>query len=198
MKIVLATNNTGKLTEMRALLHTSNHQIVSQSDYDIPAAQEDGNSFAENALKKARHTSRLTGLLAIADDSGLEVDYLGGKPGHHSARYAGENASDTENTEKLLDALQGVPTAQRSARFHCVMALVKYADDSDSDSAPTLFHGYWEGRIADTPAGRNGFGYDSIFYITTLGCTSAELSPPIKNKQSHRGQALRQLRQHLI
>ena len=194
MKIVLATNNTGKLTEMRALLHASNHQIVSQSDYDIPAAQEDGNSFAENALKKAHHASRLTGLLAIADDSGLEVDYLGGKPGLHSARYAGENASDAENIEKLLGALQGVPIAQRSARFHCVMSLVKYADDTVS----SLFHGCWEGRIADTPAGRNGFGYDSIFYITALGCTSAELSPPIKNKQSHRGQALRQLRQHLI
>ncbi len=193
MKIVLATSNLGKLKEIRALLQ-DHHQISNQAEYDIPAAPENGNSFAENALQKARHASRLTRLTVIADDSGLEVDYLGGKPGIHSARYGGENATDQENIDKLLSALRGVPTAQRNARFHCVIALLKDADDP----APALFHGCWEGRIADEPMGNNGFGYDAVFYIPDLGYTSAELPATIKNKYSHRGQALRQLRQYLI
>ncbi len=194
MNIVLATSNVGKLKEIRSLLQGSAHQFSMQSQYAVPEVLEDGNSFAENALKKARHASRFTGLVAIADDSGLEVDYLGGKPGIHSARYAGENATAQANTEKLLSALQGVPTAQRTARFHCVIAMVSAADDCH----PALFYGCWQGRISDTAVGGNGFGYDPVFYLAELGCTSAELSAAIKNKHSHRGQALRQLRQQLL
>lgn len=194
MKIVLASGNAGKIKELQALLSDLDYQITAQSDYGIGEADENGISFVENALIKARHASLHTGLVAIADDSGLEVDYLEGKPGIHSARYAGKNATAQENIDKLLAALHGVPPANRQARFHCVIALVKYADDPN----PTIFHGCWEGRIADTAAGNNGFGYDSVFYIPDLGCTSAQLSPLLKNKNSHRGKALRQLRQQLL
>ena len=194
MKIVLATGNPGKIKELQILLSDSDYEITAQFDYGVGDADENGISFVENALIKARHASLHTGLAAIADDSGLEVDYLGGKPGIHSARYAGENATDQENIDKLLAALQGVPLENRNARFHCVIALVKCADDPN----PAIFHGCWEGRIADTPAGNNGFGYDSVFYIPDLGCTSAELPASVKNKNSHRGKALRQLRRQLI
>ncbi len=194
MKIVLATGNPGKIKELQTLLRDSDHEITAQIDYGVGDADENGISFVENALIKARHASLHTGLAAIADDSGLGVDYLGGKPGIHSARYAGENATDQENIDKLLAALQGVPLENRNARFHCVIALVKCADDPN----PAIFHGRWEGRIADTPMGNNGFGYDSVFYIPDLGCTSAELPASVKNKNSHRGKALRQLRRQLI
>lgn len=194
MNIVLATGNPGKIKELQALLNDSDYQLTTQYDYGVSDADENGISFVENALIKARHASLHTGLSAIADDSGLEVDYLAGKPGIHSARYAGENATDQENVDKLLGALQGVPPENRAARFHCVIAWVKCADDAN----PAIFHGCWEGRIADTSAGSNGFGYDSVFYVPDLGCTSAELSASQKNENSHRGQALRQLRQQLI
>ena len=194
MKIVLATNNPGKIKELQTLLRDSDHEITSQRDYSVGDADENGATLVENALIKARHASRHTGLVAIADDSGLEVDYLGGRPGVHSARYAGENATPQDNIEKLMGALDGVAAQFRGARFRCVIAMVQDAHDP----APAIFHGCWDGRIADAPAGNNGFGYDSVFYIPDLGCTAAELPASVKNKHSHRGKALRQLRQQLI
>lgn len=194
MKIVLATSNPGKLKEFQALLQHSDFEISIQSDYGVIDADETGITFAENALIKARHASQQTGLCAIADDSGLEVDYLNGGPGIYSARFAGKGATDKENREKLLAALQGVPTEARKARFQCVIAMVRNADDPD----PVFCRGCWEGQITEVPSGENGFGYDSVFYIPEFGCTSAELSPRDKNKNSHRGKALRLLREQLV
>lgn len=194
MKVVLATSNPGKLKEIRALFAGSDYEFVNQSEYDIPEAIESGNNFAEIALLKSRHACKLIDLPAIADDSGLEVDYLEGKPGIHSARYAGEKASDAENIEKLLNAMRGVPTEKRTACFRCIIAMVERHDNHKF----LITRGHWEGRIAEEPAGENGFGYDSIFYIPELGCTSAELSSEIKNKNSHRGLALRLLKEHLL
>jgi XTP/dITP diphosphohydrolase len=194
MKLVLATSNPGKLAEIRSLLKGLDHEVVSQSDYGVVDAVENGQSFTENALIKARHANVHTSLPAIADDSGLEVDYLEGKPGIYSARYAGEGATDAENIEKLLNELNGVPFENRTARFHCVITLVKGIDDPD----PLICHGLWEGVIAESPSGDNGFGYDPVFFIPELGCTSAKLPPAIKNKHSHRGQALQKLLQLLL
>ncbi len=194
MKIILATGNPGKLKELQALLSDSDYKISAQSEYGIADADENGSSFVENALIKARHASLHSGLAAIADDSGLEVDYLGGKPGIYSARYAGASATDRDNIDKLLGALDGVATAKRGARFHCVIAMVKTADDP----APIICHGVWPGRIAESAAGANGFGYDAVFDVPELGCTAAELSPAIKNQHSHRGKALQALRRQLL
>ena len=149
-------------------------------------------SFVENAILKARHASAATGLPAIADDSGIEVDALKGKPGIYSARYAGPDANDQSNNEKLLDALTGVPDAERSARFQCVIVFIRHAEDP----MPFISQGTWEGCILHTPEGENGFGYDPLFYVPTHECASALLDPLTKNAISHRGQALHHLLAH--
>ncbi len=194
MKIVLASSNQGKLVELSRLLKLRGITIVPQSDFSIEDAVEDGDTFTENALIKARHASLHSGLPAIADDSGLAVDYLHGEPGIRSARYSGKHATDHKNIDKLLLALQDVSEQHRAARFHCVIAMVREPDDND----PMICHGKWQGRIAQSRAGSNGFGYDPVFYVPALGCTSAELSLSIKNKHSHRAKALQQLKARLI
>ena len=194
MKLVLASSNPGKLKEIRKLLSGSGNEIVNQAELGIDDAMEDGNSFTENALIKARHASIHSGLAALADDSGLEVDFLEGEPGMYSARYAGPDASDDDNIRKLLNNLEGVPEQQRTARFHCIIALVL----NPTDENPVLCHGIWEGRILDCRIGDNGFGYDPVFYVPELGCTSASLTPEIKNSHSHRAMALKKLAAHLL
>jgi len=186
-KIVLASGNPGKIREIQALL--AEHPIVPQSDFSISDAEETGTTFVENAIIKARHAAKLSGLPAIADDSGLVVDALDGAPGVYSARYAGPGSSDLDNLQKLLRELEGVPEAQRSARFICVLAFMKHG----ADPTPVIAQGVWEGRILTRPAGSNGFGYDPVFWVPTHQCASAELAPEVKNALSHRGQALRNL-----
>ncbi|MEE9446447.1 MAG: RdgB/HAM1 family non-canonical purine NTP pyrophosphatase [Arenicellales bacterium] len=193
MRIVLATGNQGKLKEMRAMLTDKNWQIIPQSDYDYPEAIEDGLSFVENAIIKARHACAHTGLPSIADDSGLEVDALMGAPGIYSARYAGEGASDTANLQKLLRALGDTPIAQRGARFRCVMVSMRH----EHDPSPIICEGSWAGRISFEPQGENGFGYDPIFYVPEHDCSSAQLSAEQKNIISHRGKALAALAEKL-
>lgn len=192
MKLVLASSNKGKLTEIIRILDRQYLQVVTQSELGIVDAVEDGVSFEENALKKARHASLQSGLPALADDSGLEVDCLNGEPGIHSARFAGENASDDDNIDKLLVRLSGTPDNQRGARFQCVIALVTSPDDQN----PIICKGSWEGRILSQRSGENGFGYDPVFLVTDLNCSSASLSPEQKNHYSHRSQALRQLKHY--
>ncbi len=187
--IVLATGNPGKAREMADLLAPLGWCILPQSELNVPEADETGLSFVENAILKARNACRHTGLPAIADDSGLEVDALHGAPGIHSARYAGPAADDRANVEKLLDALARVPETARSARFQCLMVYMRHAEDP----TPLICQGTWEGRILSAPRGSGGFGYDPVFYVPGRGCTSAELPPALKNRLSHRGQALRKL-----
>jgi XTP/dITP diphosphohydrolase len=186
-KIVLASGNPGKIREIQALL--ADHPIVPQSDFSIGDAEETGTTFVENAIIKARHAALHSGLPAIADDSGLVVDALDGAPGVYSARYAGPGSSDLDNLQKLLRDLDGVPEAQRSARFICVLVFMRHA----ADPTPMIAEGVWEGRILTRPAGSNGFGYDPVFWVPTHDCASAELPPEVKNALSHRGQALRSL-----
>ncbi|WP_435131714.1 XTP/dITP diphosphatase [Plesiomonas shigelloides] len=188
-KVVLATGNKGKVREMADLLAAFGLDVVAQSEFGIDSAEETGLTFIENAILKARHASRLTGLPAIADDSGLSVDCLGGAPGLYSARYAGENASDEENLQKLLATMQDIPDAERRARFHCVLVYLRHAEDP----TPIVCHGQWEGMITRAPAGQGGFGYDPIFFVPELGCTSAELTAEHKKAVSHRAQALKKL-----
>jgi XTP/dITP diphosphohydrolase len=185
--IVLASGNPGKVREINQMLEGLHLAVVPQSDFKVPDAEETGHSFVENALIKARNATRHTGLPAIADDSGLEVDYLNGAPGIYSARYAGKGASDERNLKKLLDDLEGVPEAERSARFQCLMVYLRH----EFDPTPIICQGTWEGRLLFEPRGKNGFGYDPIFFVPTHDCSSAELPPEVKNKLSHRGQALR-------
>ena len=192
-KIVLASNNAGKVREINQLLASERIEVVPQQAFNIPDAVEDGLSFVENAIKKARHASSLSGLPAIADDSGIEVDALSGAPGIYSARFAGADASDQENLQKLLDKLADVPEARRTARFQCLMVYMRHAEDP----TPLICQGTWEGRILFEPRGDNGFGYDPIFYVPTHDCSSAELPPEVKNSLSHRGQALQLLLQSL-
>lgn len=187
-RIVLASNNPGKLREIQALA-AGKLELLLQSDYAVPEVEETGLSFVENALLKARHAARHTGLPALADDSGLEVDALHGAPGIRSARYAGPGASDAENLQKLLQDLADIPEHQRRARFQCVVVYMKHAEDA----TPLICQGTWEGRILTAPRGENGFGYDPVFYVPTHHCSSAELPPAVKNSLSHRGKALRQL-----
>ena len=184
--LVLATGNPGKLREIAAMLKPLGWSVRTQGEWDIPDAVEDGLSFIENALIKARHAARLTGLPSLADDSGLAVDALGGAPGIYSARYA-DGAGDEANNRKLLEALADVPKAQRGAHFYCAMALVRSA----GDPAPLVAIGRWDGRIARQPSGGGGFGYDPLFLLPEEGCTSAELPAEVKNARSHRGRALR-------
>lgn len=187
--VVLATGNAGKVRELADLLADVGLDIVAQRTLGIDSAEETGLTFIENAILKARHAARQSGLPALADDSGLAVDALGGAPGIYSARYAGEDASDRDNLEKLLHALREVPAGQRQARFHCVLVYLRHADDP----TPLVCHGVWEGEIAQAPSGDGGFGYDPIFFIPALGCSAAQLSHEQKRTLSHRGQALRQL-----
>lgn len=188
-KIVLATGNQGKVREMADLLADFGFDVVAQSEFKVSEVAETGTTFIENAIIKARHAAKETGLAAIADDSGLEVDYLHGAPGIYSARYAGTHASDAENIEKLLEALKNVPEEQRTARFHCVLVLMRHADDP----TPIVCHGKWEGRILTQTQGSNGFGYDPLFWVPEEQCSSAQLEPMRKKQLSHRGQALKQL-----
>ncbi len=187
--VVLASGNAGKLREMRAILAGHPVEILSQADFDIPAAEEDGETFVANALIKARHAARLSGLPAIADDSGLEVDALEGGPGVHSARYAGPGAGDAANNALLLRELEGVAGAGRKARYRCALVFVREA----ADAAPILREASWEGRIAMAPGGSGGFGYDPLFIPDGERCTAAQLDVDAKNRVSHRGRALREL-----
>ncbi|MBV5309467.1 RdgB/HAM1 family non-canonical purine NTP pyrophosphatase [Chromatium okenii] len=188
--IVLASNNAGKVREIGQLLAGARIQVVPQREYGVGEVEETGLSFVENAIIKARHAAQISGLAAIADDSGIEVDALRGAPGIYSARYAGAGASDEANLIKLLADLDGLPDAERSARFQCVLVYLRHA----ADPMPLICQGTWEGQILTAPRGAHGFGYDPIFFVPTHGCSSAELDPAIKNQLSHRGQALRQLR----
>lgn len=191
--VVLATGNAGKVREMQALLEQAGISVRAQSDFAVTEAEETGLTFVENAILKARNASRQTGLPAIADDSGLEVDALGGEPGIYSARFAGAGASDADNIRKLLNSLEGLPQSERSARFRCVLVYLRHA----GDPAPLICQGTWEGRILHTPSGDGGFGYDPVFWIEALQCSSASLSKDDKNRLSHRGQAMRMLLEQL-
>lgn len=188
-EIVLASNNAGKLKEIQALLANKGLNVRPQSDFNVPDAIEDGLTFVENAIIKARHACKLTGHPSLADDSGLEVDFLRGLPGIHSARYAGEHASNETNNVKLLAALSGVEPSQRTARFQCVVVYMQH----ESDPTPIICQGTWEGIIAEKLSGQQGFGYDPLFIVPNQQCTSAELPADVKNQISHRGQALAKL-----
>lgn len=192
-QLVLASNNPGKAREIGEILADLQIQVHAQSEYGVPEAEETGLSFVENAILKARNAAEHSGLAAIADDSGLEVDALQGAPGIYSARYAGKDASDADNLNKLLADLEGVPEGQRSARFQCLMVYLRHG----ADPTPVICQGTWEGRIIDTPRGENGFGYDPVFFVPDQHCTAAELPPQLKNALSHRGQALQQLLKQL-
>jgi len=188
-RIVLASNNAGKVREFNQLLAGSELEVIPQSEFQVEEIEETGLTFVENALLKARNAAQHTGLPAIADDSGLEVDALEGAPGIYSARYAGAGASDRQNLEKLLEALKDVGDENRSARFQCLMVYMHHP----ADPTPMIFQGTWEGRILRAPQGSNGFGYDPVFYVPEQQCSSAELPSDLKNSLSHRGRALRQL-----
>ncbi|ERM59817.1 MULTISPECIES: XTP/dITP diphosphatase [Vibrio] len=188
-KIVLATGNQGKVREMADILSEFGFDVVAQSEFNVSEVAETGTTFIENAIIKARHAAKETGLPAIADDSGLEVDYLNGAPGIYSARYSGEGATDKQNIEKLLDAMQGVDVEKRTARFHCVLVLIRH----ENDPTPLVCHGKWEGRILTEEHGENGFGYDPVFFVPEDNCASAELESSRKKQLSHRGKALASL-----
>ncbi|PSW07810.1 non-canonical purine NTP pyrophosphatase [Photobacterium rosenbergii] len=188
-KLVLATGNQGKVKEMASLLADFGFDVVAQSDYNVSSVAETGTTFIENAIIKARHAAKETGLPAIADDSGLEVDYLKGAPGIYSARFAGIDASDEENLQKLLKEMEGVADEQRTARFHCVLVMMRH----ENDPTPLVCHGSWEGKILTETHGENGFGYDPIFWVPEDQCSSAELEPTRKKQLSHRGKALAKL-----
>jgi len=188
-EIVLATGNPGKVREIQQLLQEMQIHVSPQSQFDVQEAEETGLTFVENALIKARNAAQHSGLAAIADDSGLEVDALNGAPGIYSARYAGVGATDEQNLQKLLTEMQGIPTEQRSARFQCVMVYLRHA----TDPTPVIAQGTWEGRILEAPAGEGGFGYDPVFFVPSSNCSSAQLAPEQKNRLSHRGQALQAL-----
>jgi XTP/dITP diphosphohydrolase len=188
-RVVLASANQGKIRELEALLAPCGIDIIPQAEFDIPSVEEVGASFVENAILKARHAARLSGLGAIADDSGIMVDALNGAPGIYSARYAGEGASDSENLQRLLDNMRDVPEPRRGARFVCIVVYMTHAEDA----CPMVCEGSWPGRIAHAPAGKGGFGYDPIFYVEECGCTSAELDAAVKNTISHRARAMQRL-----
>lgn len=185
--LVLASNNAGKLREFGAMLAPIGFIVRPQGDFNVPEAEEPHPTFIENALAKARHAARLTGLPALADDSGVCVNALGGAPGVYSARYAGEPKSDLRNNEKLIADLAAQP--DKSAYYYCVLVFVRHAGDPQ----PVIAEGRWDGEIAASPRGEGGFGYDPYFLLPALGKTAAELPPEEKNRLSHRGQALRVL-----
>lgn len=189
--IVLASHNAGKLKELQAMLG-NRFQVRSVAEFSSEAPEETGLSFIENAILKARHAARVSGLPALADDSGLAVDYLGGAPGIHSARYSG-TGDDAANNAKLLQVMRDVPDAQRGARFVCALALVQHAEDP----LPVVCEGFWEGSILHTPQGEQGFGYDPLFWVAEQQCSSAGLEPELKNRLSHRARAMQQLKLRL-
>jgi XTP/dITP diphosphohydrolase len=189
--IVLASGNAGKIREIQAILQ--NDQILPQSQFNVVEPDETGATFIENAIIKARNAALYCNLPAIADDSGLAVDALGGAPGVISARYAGVGASDQANLDKLLEEMRDVPDTERSARFICVMVYMRHV----LDPTPIIAQGVWEGRILRQAVGENGFGYDPVFWVEQYRCSSAQLAPELKNALSHRGQALRALSQQL-
>jgi len=188
-KLVLATGNLGKVKELSDMLSSLNIEVVPQSEFNVSEVAETGTTFVENAIIKARHAAKITGLPVIADDSGLEVDALNGAPGIYSARFAGSDATDRDNLLKLLSELKDVPEEKRTARFWCVLVLMRHADDP----TPLICQGFWEGKITKEPSGENGFGYDPVFYVPEKNTTSAELDKAEKNTLSHRGKALKQL-----
>ena len=189
MRLVLASSNPGKLAELEALLDPAGLHVVAQEALGVEPPEETGLTFVENALIKARAACALTGLPALADDSGLVVDALEGAPGVRSARYAGEGATDAANVARLLESLEGVDAPERGAAFVCVIACLRHA----RDPRPIVCEGVWEGRILDAPRGAGGFGYDPVFFVEAFGRSAAELSRAEKNAVSHRGQALAQI-----
>lgn len=192
-RLVVATGNPGKLSELRSLLDDAGIAVDGQDQHGVDDVEEDGLSFVENALIKARHAARATGLPALADDSGLIVDALGGEPGLRSARFAGSPVDHAANTTLLLDRLQGVVPGRRTARFYCVLVLLRHAEDPQ----PLIAEGIWPGRILEAPKGDGGFGYDPIFEVPGHRCSAAQLAPEVKNRLSHRGRALTRLLERL-
>ena len=188
-KWVLATGNQGKVKEMSELLNSFSIEVLPQSKFNVPDVPETGTTFVENAIIKARHAAKVTGLPAIADDSGLEVDFLNGQPGIYSARYAGKLATDQDNIDKLLNKLEGINPEQRKARFQCVLVYLRH----ELDPTPIICQGTWEGSITEAVDGENGFGYDPVFWVESEQSTSAQLSKQRKSELSHRGKALTQL-----
>ena len=188
-QLVLASDNQGKLQELITLLSDSGFSVVGQGALGVTPAEETGETFVENAILKARNAARQTGHPAIADDSGIEVDALKGAPGVYSARFAGDNATDSDNVAKLVSQLTEVQSEDRKARFLCLMVYLRRADDP----APLICEGTWSGKVTLTPSGENGFGYDPVFWVPDEGCTAAELNPARKNILSHRAQALKKL-----
>ena len=192
MKVVLASNNAHKVEELKQNLPVD-FSIVTMAELDIESPDETGTTFVENAIIKARYAAEQSGLAAIADDSGLEVDYLDGAPGIYSSRFAGADATDSQNNIKLLEALKGVPTDLRQARFRSIIVMLKHK----ADPTPVIAMGTWEGQILTSPKGDNGFGYDPIFFVPHLNRSAAELTQDEKTNHSHRGLALKQLNQIL-
>ena len=193
MKLVLASSNAGKLVELRALLGDSGIDLHAQSEFGVADADETGTTFIENALIKARHATRATGLPALGDDSGICVDALHGAPGLYSARYSGAHGDTEANIDKLLHELDGVTEERRGARFHCVLALLRHADDPE----PIVVEGSWHGRILAARRGAGGHGYDPVFLDLASGLSAAEMAPADKNRLSHRGLALAALKRRL-
>lgn len=187
-QIVLASSNIGKLRELSQILSPLGLELIAQSDLNVSEAEETGLSFVENAIIKARNAALFTGLPAIADDSGIEVDALHGAPGIYSSRYAGPDASDTDNIQALLEAIKDVPETERTARFQCVVVFMRHAEDP----TPLICQGSWQGQILQSPLGDEGFGYDPVFWVPETDCTAAELTPEQKHAISHRGKAMRQ------
>lgn len=187
--IVLASNNLGKIKEFNELFRRFHIEVKPQGEFNVEDADETGLTFVENAILKARHACANTGMPALADDSGIEVDFLDGAPGIYSARFAGKHGDNNANNALLLEKLQGVPAEQRTARFHCVLAFMRHANDP----TPIIAHGTWEGRILESLEGTEGFGYDPLFYVPEKGCSAASLSKQEKNQISHRAQALKAL-----
>ena len=187
--IILATGNQGKIKELAAMVAGLPLQLIPQDQFNVSEVAETGTTFVENAIIKARHAATTSGLPAIADDSGLAVHALKGEPGVYSARYAGENATDSDNIHKLLKEMQQVPETQRTASFLCVLVFMQHANDP----TPIICQGEWTGRILNTPQGKQGFGYDPVFWVPSHHQSAAQLSPEIKNQLSHRSKALHQL-----
>jgi len=187
-KIVLASGNKGKLREFAQLFAPMNIEVIPQSEFNVPEAEETGLTFVENAIIKARNACEHTGLPAIADDSGIEVDYLLGAPGIYSARYAGSDASDNDNLNALLSALTGVPDKERVARYQCLLVMMRHS----KDPTPMICQADWQGHILTEEAGDGGFGYDPIFWVSETNCSAAELTSEQKHAISHRGKAIRQ------
>ncbi|QDH71672.1 RdgB/HAM1 family non-canonical purine NTP pyrophosphatase [Marilutibacter alkalisoli] len=193
-RIVVASGNPGKLAEFNQLLGGSGVEFIAQGELGVEDIEETGLSFVENALLKARHAARVTGLPALADDSGICVDALDGAPGLYSARYAGEPSDAKRNIEKLLAKLAGLPDHRRGAHFHCTLVLLRHP----IDPRPLVAEGEWHGRILEAPRGDGGFGYDPVFFDPGLGKAAAELPPEVKNRISHRGLALAELKKRLV